>query len=93
MEVWPQNRGCVAAHCAGMYRVGSLFDKLAHLFVDLPAKSHFSGIPADISFTPQISFADSSNSQSVMPEYIRPRNIQNPDRGVITYRDLVTMQK
>jgi hypothetical protein len=29
--------GCVADHCAGMYRVGSLFDKSAHLFVDLRA--------------------------------------------------------
>jgi hypothetical protein len=78
--------GCVADHCAGMYRVGSLFDKSAHLFVDLPAtKAIFSGIQADLSFTPQISFADSSNFQSVMPacahlcplgyqgKYIHPR--------------------
>jgi hypothetical protein len=30
-------------------------------------KAIFSGIQADLSFTPQISFAVSSNSQSVMP--------------------------
>ncbi len=34
-----------------MYRVGCLFDKSAHLFVDLPAtKAIFSGIHADLSF-------------------------------------------
>jgi len=44
-----------------MYRVGCLFDKSAHLFVDLPAmKAILNGIQADLSFTPQISFADSS---------------------------------
>ena len=44
------------------------FDKSAHLVVDLSAtKAIFSGIQADLFFTPQISFADSSNSQSVMP--------------------------
>jgi len=43
-----------------MYRVGCLFDKSAHLFVDLPAtKAISNGIQADLSFTPQISFADS----------------------------------
>jgi len=65
-----------------MYRVGCLFDKAAHLFVDLPATmAILNGIQADLSFTPQFSFADSSNSQSVMPEYIRPRSIQGLDRG------------
>ena len=65
-----------------MYRVGCLFDQSAHLFVDLPAtKAIFSGIQADLSCTPQISFADSSNSQSVMPGCIRPRSIQGPDKG------------
>jgi hypothetical protein len=65
-----------------MYRVGCFFDKSAHLFVDLPAtKAIFSGIQADLSFTSQISFADSSNSQSVMTGCIRPRSIQDPDKG------------
>jgi hypothetical protein len=65
-----------------MYRVGCLFDKSAHPFVDLPAtKAILNGIQADLSFTRQISSADSSNSQSVMPEYIRPRSIQGPDKG------------
>ena len=78
---WPQNIECVADHCGGMYRVGCPFDKSAHLFVDLPAmKAIFSGIQADLSFTPQISSADSSNSRSVMPGYIHPRNIQGLDR-------------
>jgi hypothetical protein len=37
----------------GMYRVGCLFDKSAHLFVDLPAtKAIFSEIQADLSCTP-----------------------------------------
>jgi hypothetical protein len=58
------------------------FDKSAHLFVDLPAtKAIFSGIQADLSFTPQINFADSSNSQSIMPGCIRAKNIQGPDKG------------
>ena len=65
-----------------MYRVGGLFDKSAPLFVDLPAtKAILNGIQADLSFAPQISFADSSNSQSVMPRCIRPRSIQGPDKG------------
>jgi hypothetical protein len=71
-----------------MYRFDCLFDKSDHFFVDLPAmKAIFSGIQADLFFTPQISFADSSNSRSVMPacalqgKYIHPRNIQGPDRG------------
>ena len=65
-----------------MYRVGCFFDKSAHLFVDLLAtKAIFSGIQADLPCTPQISFAYSSNSQNVMPEYIRPRNIQGLDKG------------
>jgi len=52
-----------------MYRVGFLFDKSAHLFVDLPAtKAILNGFQADLSFTPQFSFVDSSNSQNVMPE-------------------------
>jgi hypothetical protein len=34
-----------------------------------------------VALTPQISFADSSNSQSVIPEYIHPRNIQGLDKG------------
>ena len=74
-------RGALPIIVRGMYRVGCLFDKSANLFVDLPAtKVIFSGIQADLSFTPQISSADSSNSQSVMPGCIRPRNIQGPDR-------------
>lgn len=65
-----------------MYRVGSLFDKSAHLFVDLPAtKAILNGFQADLFCTPQISSTDSLNSQSVMPECIRPRNIQGPNRG------------
>ncbi|MFH1095617.1 MAG: hypothetical protein V1728_05360 [Candidatus Micrarchaeota archaeon] len=63
-----------------MYRVGGLFDKSAHLLVDLPAtKAILNGIQADLSFTPQISSADSSNSQSVMHQCIRPRSIHAPD--------------
>jgi hypothetical protein len=58
-----------------MYRVGCLF-------VDLPAmKAIFSGIQADLSFTPQISFADSSNSQSIMPGCIRPEIINDLNRS------------
>ncbi|MCX5835493.1 MAG: hypothetical protein NTX62_00660, partial [Deltaproteobacteria bacterium] len=54
----------------------------AHLFVDLPAtKTILNGIQADLSFMPQISFADTSNSQNVMPECIRPKSIQCPDKG------------
>jgi hypothetical protein len=35
-----------------MYRVGCLFDKSAHLFVDLPVtKAIFSGIQTDLSCT------------------------------------------
>jgi hypothetical protein len=65
-----------------MYRVGCLFDRSAHLFADLPAtKAILNGIQADLSFTPQISFADSLNSQSVMPGCIRRRSIQGPDSG------------
>ena len=65
-----------------MYRVGCLFDKSAHLFVDLPAtKAILNGIQTDLSCTPQISSTDSLNSQSVMPGYIDPRRIQGPDRG------------
>jgi hypothetical protein len=45
-----------------MYRVGCLFDQSAHLFVDLPARSAIlNGTQADLSCTPHISFADSSN--------------------------------
>ena len=75
-----------------MYRFGCLFDKSDHLFVDLPAtKAIFSGIQADLSFTPQISFADSPNFQSVMPacalqgKYIHPRNIQGPDEVIVIH--------
>jgi hypothetical protein len=39
--------------------VGCLLDKTAYLFVDLPAtKAIFRGIQADLSCTPQISFAE-----------------------------------
>jgi hypothetical protein len=39
------------------------FDKSAHLFVDLPVlKVTFSGIQADLSCTPQISFAEKTTS-------------------------------
>ena len=52
--------------------------------IDLVCQLNFDhkiwGAVSDLFFTSQISFADSSNSQSVMPEYIRPRNIQSPDR-------------
>jgi hypothetical protein len=65
-----------------MYQGSCLFDQSAHLFVDLPARSAIlSGIQATLSCTPQISFADSSHSQSVMPGCIRPRSIQGPDQG------------
>ena len=64
--------GALPITVRGMYRVGCLFDKSAHLFVDLPAtKAIFSGIQADLSFTPQISIADSSHAQSVMTGCIR----------------------
>jgi len=47
-KIW----GAVPMNMEGMYRVGCLFDKSAHLFVDLPAtKAIFSGIQADLSFT------------------------------------------
>ena len=52
-----------------------------------PAKGSFGRFQADLSSTPQISSADSSNSQSFMPacvlqgKYIRPRSIQGPDKG------------
>jgi hypothetical protein len=63
-KIW----GALPLIVRGMYRVGCLFDKAAHLFVQFPAtKAIFSGIQADLSSTPQINFADSSNSQSVMP--------------------------
>ena len=79
---WPQDMGCVADHCARDVSRRMSFDKSAHLFVDLPVtKAIFSGIQADLSFTPQISFADSSNFQSVMFGCIRPRSIQGPDKG------------
>ena len=77
-KIW----GALPITVRGMYRVGCLFDKSAHLFVDLPAtKAILNGIQADLSCTPQISLADSSNSQSVVPECIRLRSIQGPDRG------------
>jgi hypothetical protein len=38
-----------------MYRVGCLFDKSAHLFVDFPAtKAILNGFQADLSFTPHL---------------------------------------
>ena len=65
-----------------MYRVGLLFDKSAHLFVDLPAtKVIFSGIQVDLSLTLHISSSDYSNSQCVMSESIHRKNIQGLDRG------------
>jgi hypothetical protein len=63
----------------GMYCVGRLFDKSAHLFIDLPAmKAILGSMQVDHSFTPQISFADSSNYESAMLGCIRPGSIQSP---------------
>jgi hypothetical protein len=77
-KIW----GALPIIVRGMYRVSCLFDRSAHLFVDLPARSAIlSGIQAALSCTPQISFADSSNSQSVRPGCIPPRSIQGPDQG------------
>jgi len=65
-----------------MYRIGCLFDELAHLFVDLSAvKAIFSIIKADLFCTPKISFADSANSQSLIPGYNPPKSIQCPDKN------------
>ena len=44
-------------------------------------RGSFGRFQADLFFTPQISFADSSNSQSVMPGCILPRNIQGFSKG------------
>jgi len=50
-----KTRGALPIIVRGMYRVGCLFDKSAHLFVDLPAtKAILNGIQADLSFPPQI---------------------------------------
>jgi hypothetical protein len=71
-----QNMGCVDEHCAGDLSRRLLFDKSAHLFVDLPVtKAILNKIQPDLSLTPLISFVDFSNSQSVMPAYIHCRNI------------------
>ena len=72
----------IADHCVRDVSRLLFFDKYAHLLDDLPTtKAIFSGIQADLSCTPQISFADSSNYQNVMPGCIRPKNIQGPDKG------------
>ena len=59
--LWPPNMGCGADYCARDVSRLMSFDKSAHLFVELPVtKAIFSGVQADLSFTPQFSFADSS---------------------------------
>jgi len=64
-----------------MYIVGCPFDKSAQLFVDLPdMKATCSVIQADHSCTPQISFPESSDSQSIMPGSIHLRSI--PLKGI-----------
>jgi hypothetical protein len=66
----------------GMYRVVRFFDKSIHFFVDLPCtKTIVRATQAYLAFMSQIRFADSSISQSVLPEYIRPRSIQDLNRG------------
>jgi hypothetical protein len=60
--------GALGIIVRAMYLIDCLFDKSVRLFVDLPVlKSTFSGIQTNLSFMPQISFANSSNSLSVMP--------------------------
>ena len=60
-----------------MYCVGCLFDKSAHLLVC----SSVVKAQTDSFFTPQISFADSSNSQSVMPECLHHKSIHGLNRS------------
>ena len=50
-----------------------LINRLTFLLNYPPWRPFFGGVQADLSSMSQISFADSSNSQSVIPEYIRPR--------------------
>ena len=77
-KIW----GALPIIVRGMYRVGCLLlNRLTFLLISLYRRPFFDGIQADLSFTPQISFADSSNFQSVMFGCIRPRNIQGPDKG------------
>jgi hypothetical protein len=82
-KIW----GALPIIVRGMYRVGCHFDKLAHLFVDLPAtKAIFSGIQADLSFTLTI-------YEALCMNVLIPGIFRVPIKVIITHRNLVTMQK
>jgi len=72
-KIW----GVVSVMMEGVYRVGQSSGWAIRFWAVSPAtRGSFGRFQADLFFTPQISFADSSNSQSVMPGCILPRNIQ-----------------
>jgi hypothetical protein len=66
MDIMHRKAGAGDVIGKGRWSGGHPFEKSAHLLVESPVKKAFlSTIQADLSCTPQISFADSSNSQSV----------------------------
>jgi len=82
MDIMHRKAGAGDAVGKGRWSGVRHLEKYAYLLVESPVKKAFlSTIQADLSCKPQISFADSSNSQSVMPGCIRPRSIQGPDKG------------